>query len=65
MISLMLVLINSSATQQLNLVKSNLIFATQSKQSEFTAHEIIKHVMTSPEGDSEFCFPETLNVEEH
>ena len=23
---------------------------------------IIKHLMTGPEGNSEFCFPETLNV---
>ena len=29
---------------------------------ETREYEINKHLMTGPKGNSEFCFPETLNV---
>ena len=31
-------------------------------QKDRSSGNVIKHLMTGPKGNSEFCFPETLNV---
>ena len=36
--------------------------ASSSQLNVGSHYYVIKHLMTGPKGNSEFCFPETLNV---
>ena len=39
-----------------------MMLGTLSKDDDDGYENAIKHLMTGPKGNSEFCFPETLNV---
>ena len=46
----------------LNLGEKNENLSPSANVLHNTSNLVIKHLMTGPKGNSEFCFPETLNV---